>query len=86
MPSNKIYLGNLNQTVTDTLIRDYFSEYGDITEISLPLDRKDQRPKGYAFVTYADPDSAEQALVKNGTAFLNQEITVELATEKRRKK
>jgi RNA recognition motif-containing protein len=86
MPNRKIYLGNLNQTTTDIQIKEYFSEYGEITEISLPLDRKTQQPKGYAFISFADQNSAERALEKDGELLLGQEITVQLATEKRKKK
>lgn len=86
MPKNKIYLANLNKTVTDTLLKDHFSKYGDITEIHLPIDNKSQAPKGYGFITFAQETSAEKALELDGTAFLENEITVQFATEKRAKK
>lgn len=86
MPNNKIYLSNLNKTVTDTLLKEHFAEYGEITEVLLPLDRKSQEIKGYAFITFALETSAENALQQNGKPFLNKEITVQIATEKRRKK
>jgi RNA recognition motif-containing protein len=85
MPNNKIYLSNLNKTVTDTLLKEHFAEYGEITEVLLPLDRKSQETKGYAFITFAQETSAENALEQDGKPFLNKEITVQIATEKRRK-
>ena len=86
MPNNKIYLSNLNKTVTDTLLKEHFAEYGEITEVLLPLDRKSQETKGYAFITFAQETSAQKALQQSGKSFLNKEITVQIATEKRRKK
>ena len=86
MSNNKIYLCNLNQTVTETLLQDHFSRYGEITAVSLPLDPKNQTPKGYAFITFTEEDAAEKALEQDGRAFLNQDITVQIAVEKRRKK
>lgn len=86
MPNNTIYLSNLNKVVTDTLLKDHFSTYGEITEISLPLDRKKKTPKSYAFITFATESSAENALEQDNKQFLDQEITVQIATEKRRKK
>jgi RNA recognition motif-containing protein len=86
MPNNKIYLGNLSKTVTDSLLKAHFAEYGEITEVHLPLDGKSKETKGYAFITFALESSAENALEQDGQSFLDQEISVQIATEKRRKK
>jgi len=86
MPNNKIYLGNLNKVVTESLLRDHFTEYGEISEISLPLDNKNQEPKGYAFITFSCENEAQKALEQDGKEFIDREITVQIATEKRRKK
>ena len=85
MSNNKIYLCNLNKTVTENLLQDHFSGYGEITAISLPLDPKSQAPKGYAFITFDQEGAAEKALEQDGRSFLDQDITVQIATEKRRK-
>ena len=86
MPNNKIYLGNLSKTVTDSLLKAHFAEYGEITEVHLPLDGKSKETKGYAFITFALESAAENALEQDGKEFLDQEISVQIATEKRRKK
>ncbi|MDH5219583.1 MAG: RNA-binding protein [Gammaproteobacteria bacterium] len=86
MTNNKIYLNNLNKTVTDTLIKEHFAQYGEITDIHLPLDRKTGQPKAYAFVTFADEDSATRALGQDGKSFLDNEIVVQIATEKKSRK
>lgn len=86
MPKNKIYLANLNMAVTETQLKDRFAEYGEITEIQLPLNKKTREAKGYAFITFTQETSAENALQQNSKPFLDKEITVQLATEKSRKK
>ena len=86
MPNNKIYLSNLSKAVTDTLLKEHFAKYGEITEVQLPLEGKSQKPKGYAFITFAQESAAENALEQDGKPFLDLEITVQIATEKRRKK
>lgn len=85
MPNNKIYLSNLDKSVTDTLIKELFAEYGEISELSLPLDKKTQQTKGYAFITFAQSNSATNALEQDGKSFLDKLITVQIATEKRTK-
>jgi len=86
MSNNKIYLNNLDVTVTDTLLKEHFAEYGEITEINLPLNKKNQKTKGYAFITFAQQNSAGNALEQDGKPFLDKQITVQMATEKRAKK
>jgi len=86
MSNNKIYLNNLDETVTDTLLKEHFAEYGEITEVNLPRDRKSQQTKGYAFITFAQENSATNALKQDGTTFLDKQISVQIATEKRTKK
>jgi len=86
MSNNKIYLNNLNIAVTETLLKQHFAEYGDITEINLPIDKKIRQPKGYAFISFADEASATNALKQDGETFLDKQITVQIATEKRTKK
>lgn len=86
MTNNKIYLSNLNKTATDTLIKEHFAQYGEITDIHLPVDRKTRQPKAYAFVTFAQENSATNALEQDGKSFLDNEIVVQIATEKKPRK
>ena len=86
MSNNKIYLNNLDKSVTDALLKEHFAKYGEITELSLPLDKKSQQTKGYAFITFAQESSATNALEQDGKPFLDKLISVQIATEKRTKK
>jgi len=86
MPNNKIYLKNLDKGVTKGLLTEHFSKYGEITEVNLPHDKKSRSPKGYAFISFAIEASVENALTEDGKPFLDREITVQIATEKRQKK
>ena len=86
MPNNKIYLKNLDKEVTEASLNAHFSACGEITEVILPIDKKSQLPKGYAFITFAEPDAAKNALSHDEKLFLEKEITVQLAIEKHQKK
>lgn len=85
-PSNKIYLSNLDVSVTEAQLKERFSEYGEITEVLLPADKKTKLLKGYGFISFVDASSAEKALAQDGQSFLDNEITVQIAVEKRSKK
>lgn len=86
MPNNKVYLKNLDQAVTEEALSAHFSVCGEISEINLPIDKRRKTPKGYAFITFADPAATNSALELDGKLFLDKTITVQLATEKRPKK
>ncbi|MCF6324543.1 MAG: RNA-binding protein [Gammaproteobacteria bacterium] len=86
MTNNKIYLNNLNKEVTEALLNAHFSLCGEISEIILPIDKKSKSPKGYAFISFAEPSATKSALDQDGKLFLEKIITVQLATEKRPKK
>ncbi len=86
MPNNKIYLNNLDKEVTEALLNTHFSIYGEINEIMLPIEKKSKSPKGYAFISFAEPSATKSALNQDGKLFLEKKITVQLATEKCPKK
>lgn len=83
--SNKVYVGQLSSAVSEDTLKAHFADCGDITEVSLPTDRKTGQTKGYAFVSFATEQAAQSALAKNAQPFLDKNITVEIAVEKRKK-
>ena len=57
-----IYIGNLSFDAEAEDVRILFSEYGEVRQCSLPLDRETGRKRGFAFVEMADA-TAEQAAI-----------------------
>ena len=45
-----IYIGNLSFQAEQERLFDLFSEYGEVKNCSLPLDRETGRKRGFAFV------------------------------------
>ena len=60
----KLYVGNLSYDSDERSLRDLFSPFGDITDVFLPMDRNSGRPRGFAFVTFADAENAKAAIEK----------------------
>lgn len=52
---NKCFVGRVNEQIKAGDLREFFSQFGDIVEISYP-----KKFKGYAFITFADPDIARK--------------------------
>ena len=60
--SNKIFVGNLNFATTDEELREVFGEIGEVVDVHIPKDRESGRPRGFAFVRFAEEDHAKQAV------------------------
>lgn len=43
----------------------YFEKYGEITDSVIMKDRHTGRPRGFGFITYADPSVVDQVIQEN---------------------
>ncbi|KAI8341689.1 hypothetical protein BC941DRAFT_449076 [Chlamydoabsidia padenii] len=80
--SNAIYVGNLDQRVTETMLQEIFATIGVVAAVKV-LSTKRHGPYAgvnYGFVDYVDRRAAEQAIQDmNGRKIFNHEIKVNWA-------
>lgn len=57
-----IYVGNLSYTASEDDIRDAFSQFGEVSRVSVIMDRETGRSRGFAFVEMPNDDEATQAI------------------------
>ena len=60
--SVRLFIGNLPYSASEAELREHLSPVGDPTSVVLPVDRETGRPRGFAFVDYADRAVAEEAI------------------------
>lgn len=60
--SARVFVGNLNPKTTKTQIASFLSRAGRVMSVMLPTDRDTGRPRGFAFVDFAEREAAEMAL------------------------
>jgi RNA recognition motif-containing protein len=73
----KLYVGNLSFQSTKEDIQDLFSQHGQVTDVHLILDRETQRPRGFAFVTFANGEDGQRAITAlDGQSFDGRNLTV----------
>lgn len=78
-----LYVKNLDETVTDDMLRDEFATMGTITSARVMKDLKTERSKGFGFVCYSTPEEATRAVNEmNGKIIGNKPIFVALAQRK----
>jgi cold-inducible RNA-binding protein len=60
--SVRLFIGNLPYSANEADLREHLSAVGAPSQIVLPVDRETGRPRGFAFVDYADRGVAEDAI------------------------
>ena len=62
--NTKLYVGNLSYDATETDLQDLFSQFGEVTDVHILLDKMTGRPRGFGFVTMASAEAMEEAASK----------------------
>ncbi|MBI2026487.1 MAG: RNA-binding protein [Deltaproteobacteria bacterium] len=74
MKGNKLYVGNLNYTVTNDQLQELFSQYGEVASVNII------EGKGFGFVEMTTPDAAEKAKDSlNGQDFEGRALKIDEA-------
>lgn len=79
MDKNKIFVGSLPWSINNDSLRELFASYGEITEAIVITDRETGRSKGFGFVTFTTPESAQKALEMGGKEVEGRTIVVNIA-------
>ena len=57
----KLYVGNLSWSINDAKLKEIFSEFGDVSEAVVIIDKFSKRSKGFGFVTFENDEDAKKA-------------------------
>ena len=80
MEGSKLYVGNLNYSVTGEQLQQLFSKYGEVKQVNIIEGR------GYGFVEMSSPAEAEKAKeALNGTDFEGRTMKVDEARPLRKR-
>jgi cold-inducible RNA-binding protein len=72
----KLYVGNLSYDLTEDDLKQKFLEYGEVTSVSILMDRETGRPKGFGFVEMASKPQAEAAIAGLNGKMINERTIV----------
>lgn len=59
-----IYVSNLSFNVQDEDLREFFTEYGEVTSAKIINDRETGRSRGFGFVEMADDEASKKAIAE----------------------
>jgi len=72
-----IYIGNLPYSTDEQGLKEWFSQYGEVTRTSVITDRATGRSRGFGFVEMANDDEALAAIeATDGTEYSGRTLVV----------
>ena len=75
--ATKLFVGNLEYTVTSDDLREAFSQAGTVADAVVITDKMSGRSRGFGFVEMSSEDEAKAAVEKiNGTEIKGRKINV----------
>lgn len=72
----KIFVGGLTTEISEQDVRDYFGQYGTITEFQQPFDKSKNMKKGFCFISFDDQNVADQVLANPKQMICGKEVDV----------
>lgn len=73
----RLYIGNLSYNITESDLRAFFEQVGNVIGCNIMIDRPTGRSKGFAFVEMASQEDAEKAIeTYHGKDFQGRPLTV----------
>jgi RNA recognition motif-containing protein len=60
--SFRLFVGNLPYDSDETEIKELFSKAGQVTNLSIPIDRETGKRRGFAFIEFAEKAQADEAI------------------------
>jgi len=78
--NKKLYVGNLDYSVTQEQIREYFAQAGNVIDAVVIMDKYSGRSKGFGFVEFETEEEAKKAIeMFNEKDFNGRNIVVNVA-------
>lgn len=73
----RIYVGNLPYSVTEDELKQEFANFGEVTAVTIPMDRYSGQAKGFGFVEMTNQAEAEAAIAGlNGKPLKGRNLSV----------
>ena len=80
MQENKLYVGGIPYSATNTDLQNYFAQAGEVVKVMIVMDKLTNRSKGFGFVEMVNESAAQKAIsMFHDREFMGRRLTVNLA-------
>ncbi|KAK8527144.1 hypothetical protein V6N12_054369 [Hibiscus sabdariffa] len=80
--TKKIFVGGLASSVMESDFKNYFDQFGTITDVVVMYDHNTQRPRGFGFITYDSEEAVDRVLHKTFHELKGKLVEVKRAVPK----
>ncbi|CAN1321953.1 Heterogeneous nuclear ribonucleoprotein 1 [Linum perenne] len=82
--TKKIFVGGIPSAVTDDDLKEFFTQFGMVTEHQILRDHTTNRSRGFGFVTFEEEDAVDELLTKgNRIEFAGTQVEIKKAEPKK---
>lgn len=67
----KVFVANITPETSKAKLYELFQQFGEVSDVFVPIDFTSKRNKGFAFVEFEERPSAERAIASSQKVFLN---------------
>lgn len=61
-PKTTLYVGGLEESVNEAILHSAFIPFGEIKDVSIPLDHASGKHRGFGFIEFEEKDDAADAI------------------------
>ncbi len=73
----RLYIGGLPYATTEDILKEHFSQAGEVASVIIIKDKMSGRSKGFGFVEYVNEEDAKKAIeMFDGKEFEGRNLTV----------
>jgi len=82
----KLFVGGLSWQTNQEKLKEYFSQFGSVTDVLVMKDPITQRSRGFGFISFSNPDSVDRVLAVSSHMLDGKKIDPKPATPKSKSK
>jgi len=75
-----LYVGGIDDSVDEKALTELFTPFGDLASVILPIDEKNDKKRGFAFIEFEEGEDAFQAMDNlNKSEFYGRVLSISIA-------
>ena len=69
-------MGGLPSTITETDLRSFFSNYGEVCEVVIMYDQEKKKSRGFGFLSFENEIARERAVADHFVMIQNKQVSL----------
>ena len=71
----QVFLGGLPSTITETDLRSFFTNYGEVCEVVIMYDQEKKKSRGFGFLSFENEVARERAVADHFVMIQNKQVS-----------